>query len=131
MQKKFGRVVQNFDEDLWKKYVTETAYEVVKQKAQSDEKLKELLKATGNRIIAEMTKNDAIWGTGHDIDSVDEQRFQAWVGTNFLGEAWMRVREELFDVKPCRPSITATDTIKTEFNDGKDEEKPKKEKRWK
>ena len=57
--------------------------------------LSEILKSTGDKIIAEASPVDAIWGIGlskHDAKQVPESE---WPGQNLLGKALMEVRGNL------------------------------------
>ncbi|MCW3095359.1 MAG: hypothetical protein JWL77_977, partial [Chthonomonadaceae bacterium] len=58
------------------------------------EALKEMLFATGDKIIAEASPQDAIWGIGMAEDHPNIADTTVW-GQNLLGKALMRVRETL------------------------------------
>lgn len=60
-----------------------------------DPQLMQLLFDTGTRTIVEASPNDRIWGIGLAIDNPNSLNPKAWRGTNWLGEALMRVRKEL------------------------------------
>lgn len=55
--------------------------------------LKNVLLATGDKIIVEASPSDRIWGIGFDAEHA-EGRESEW-GANKLGEALMRVRKTL------------------------------------
>lgn len=90
--KALGRGVQNFDEDIWKSHLEETAYEVVRQKFDSCQLLRDVLLSTGDSILAEAAPNDAIWGIGLSIDDDLAYDPMRWCGQNVLGYALMRAR---------------------------------------
>ena len=75
--------------------LVDVAIAVVSQKFASDPALGQVLDATGDRVLAEMTKNDSYWGTGIDRSHADAQTPSAWPGTNILGYALMVARERL------------------------------------
>ena len=93
--KALGRRVQGFDGGAWDGAVVDVAIAVVSQKFASDPALWKVLDATGDRVLAEMTKNDSFWGTGIDRSHADAQTPSAWRGTNILGYALMVARERL------------------------------------
>ena len=93
--KALGRRVQGFDGGAWDGAVVDVAIAVVSQKFASDPALWKVLDATGDRVLAEMTKNDSFWGTGIDRSHADAQTPSAWPGTNILGYALMVARERL------------------------------------
>ena len=93
--KALGRVVRNFNSEVW----TNTSYNIVvegnKHKFSQDETLKEFLLHTGNKIIVEASPADAIWGIGLSQDAKEAQNPFTWKGTNLLGFALMEVRDIL------------------------------------
>ena len=93
--KALGRKVKPFRQDVWAGVVVEVAVEIATQKFASDPALWKVLDATGDRVLAEMTKNDSYWGTGIDRSHADAQTPSAWPGTNILGYALMVARERL------------------------------------
>lgn len=93
--KALGRGVRNFDDDLWKFHLEETAFEVVRHKFEASSDLRRLLLSTGNRIIAEAAPNDRIWGIGLGTSDDSSLKPAEWCGQNFLGYALMRVRSHL------------------------------------
>jgi len=94
--KKLGRLVKNFDEKMWHAEINRIADNCNVAKFTSYPKLKEMLLATGDAIIAEASPYDRIWGIGVDTE-VGKDRSK-WRGTNILGESLMRVRKVLKDL---------------------------------
>lgn len=93
--KSLGRKVKNFDPKIWDNH----KYEIVKQgnllKFSQNEKFKEFLLSTGNKILVEASPYDAIWGIGMlETDSRAINPLE-WNGENLLGFALMEVRDEL------------------------------------
>merc|ERR1719384_1138464 len=93
--KALGRQVAPFDGKLWDTHLDEVAFEFVRQKFASDPQLANTLLSTGNKIIAEATTNDNIWGIGISVGDPRVQDPVQWQGRNVLGSAMMRTREFL------------------------------------
>jgi len=93
--KQFGREVKNFDESLWQKHLPDIAFEVCRQKFESQDTLRQLLLSTGDRIIAEAAPTDSIWGIGLSTTDIEAQDPSKWKGSNILGEALMQARTAL------------------------------------
>lgn len=93
--KALGRKVKNFDPNVW----NEHKYEIVKQgnllKFSQNNKYKDFLLSTGDKILVEASPYDTIWGIGMlETDSRAENPL-LWDGKNLLGFALMEVRDEL------------------------------------
>jgi ribA/ribD-fused uncharacterized protein len=94
-QKELGRSVKGFNEQIWNKRCREIVFIGNFHKFAQDPQLMKLLFETGTRTIVEASPNDRIWGIGLAIDNPNSLNRAAWRGTNWLGEALMRVRKEL------------------------------------
>ena len=55
--------------------------------------LGEVLRSTGDLVLAEAAKHDLIWGIG--LDLLEAQAGHAWRGLNLLGKCLTAVREKL------------------------------------
>ncbi len=64
-------------------------------KFSQNEELKNFLLSTNNKILAEASPYDKIWGIGIGQDDKDAYNIDKWKGENLLGKALMKVREEL------------------------------------
>ena len=99
VQKSWGRKVKNFDKNLWEEHARDVVYTANYAKfTQNKDCLKELIDS-GNKIIVEASPTDCIWGVGlraTDPKILDEKN---WRGTNWLGEAIMKVRENIKNAK--------------------------------
>ena len=93
-QKALGRRVKPFDAARWEEVREEIVFRANLAKFSQREALKEMLFATGDKIIAEASPQDAIWGIGMDEDHPNVLDTTLW-GQNLLGKALMRVRAEL------------------------------------
>jgi ribA/ribD-fused uncharacterized protein len=93
--KKLGGQVKNFKEEEWAKVREEKMYTAIMIKFQSDNKLKQQLLDTGDKILVEGTPFDPIWGVMIKWDDdriLDEKN---WKGQNLLGKVLMRVRNDI------------------------------------
>lgn len=91
--KKLGRQVLGFDEIVWNKQ----RYDIVKlgniHKFNQHPAFADYLVATGERVIAESSPVDTIWGTGLPPDHKEADNIYYWRGLNLLGFALMEVRD--------------------------------------
>ena len=92
--KLYGRQVKNYDENKWNL----VRYKIMKRglwyKFQQPE-LKEKLLATNNKILAEASPFDKIWGIGLNAENASKINPKIWPGQNLLGKALMEVRNDL------------------------------------
>jgi len=94
-QKALGRKVRGFEWDVWESNCREYVYEANYAKFTQDQILLDEFISYGDREIVEASPKDYIWGIGlHYSDENCEDKYK-WKGTNWLGEAIMRVRETL------------------------------------
>jgi ribA/ribD-fused uncharacterized protein len=93
--KKLGREVRNYQDDIWVAH----RYEIVKtgnaHKFSQNEALATFLLQTRQRILAEASPVDPIWGIGMAADNPNINDPTHWQGLNLLGFALMEVREQL------------------------------------
>lgn len=94
-QKKYGRMIKNFDKALWDKNCLAIVYEGNLAKFRQNADLKEEMLNTGNRIFVEASPLDTIWGIGMSEDEmgIDDPSF--WQGLNLLGQALTLVKNQL------------------------------------
>ncbi|MBB4806961.1 ribA/ribD-fused uncharacterized protein [Chryseobacterium defluvii] len=95
MVKKLGRKVKNFDNQLW----DEHKYEIVRKgnllKFSQNQKLRDFLLSTENKILVEASPYDKVWGIGMLENNPKAENPLEWNGENLLGFALMEVRDEL------------------------------------
>jgi len=93
--KKLGRKVKNFDLEKW----DGQKYEIVKRanflKFSQNQKLKDFLLSTDDKILVEASPYDTIWGIGMLETNPKSGNPSLWNGENLLGFAIMEVRDEL------------------------------------
>jgi len=93
--KNLGRQVSNYDEAIW----AENRYEIVRagnfHKFSQHKALKDYLIHTGEKILAEASPVDNIWGIGLDEENPDARNVHQWKGLNLLGFALMEVRDQV------------------------------------
>lgn len=95
IQKSWGRKVNNFNQEEWEKVAQEVVYKANYAKFTQYGDLKQKLLDTGNKTIVEASPYDRIWGIGLACDDSRALDPQKWRGTNWLGIAIMKVREDL------------------------------------
>jgi ribA/ribD-fused uncharacterized protein len=93
--KKLGRKVKNFDDEKWSKACFDIVVEGNINKFSQRAELRRFLLNTGNRVIAEASPGDAIWGIGLSQDNPKAINPSTWRGKNLLGFALMEVRDWL------------------------------------
>ncbi len=94
VQKRAGRLVQNYNNEEWEKVRYQVMLEAVKSKFFQNKKLGKILLSTKNKTIVEYGP-DKIWGCGlypQDLDILSQDK---WPGTNLLGKVLMEVRNKL------------------------------------
>jgi ribA/ribD-fused uncharacterized protein len=93
--KAFGREVRGFDEQRWaaERFGLVVAGNLAKFGQHAD--LRAFLLGTGNRVLAEASPLDRVWGTGLAADHPDATTPEHWTGLNLLGFALMEVRRRL------------------------------------
>lgn len=93
--KSLGRLVKNFDEDVWVKHRVEIMISGCRCKFSQNPALKDALLSTGDGIMVEASPFDTVWGVG--LAESDGRIFDQtkWRGLNLLGKALEVVRKEL------------------------------------
>lgn len=93
--KALGRKIKNFNEDIWNKYKRNIVFKANLAKFTQNEKLKNKLLSTKNKILIEASPYDNIWGV--KLTKEDSRIFNkdTWQGQNLLGYILMDVRDEI------------------------------------
>eukprot|EP01119_Soliformovum_irregulare_P002247 TRINITY_DN12532_c0_g1_i1.p1 TRINITY_DN12532_c0_g1~~TRINITY_DN12532_c0_g1_i1.p1 ORF type:complete len:172 (-),score=37.87 TRINITY_DN12532_c0_g1_i1:45-560(-) len=93
--KELGRKVRSFDKDVWNKQALDVVTEGCYYKFTQNPDLKDFILSTQNATIVEASPLDAVWGIGMAQDDPDASNPSRWKGTNWLGQALMRVRDRI------------------------------------
>lgn len=95
--KALGRMIKNFDQNIWDK----NKYEIVKignrLKFSQNKPLRDYLINTSDAVIVEASPYDLIWGIGLKQEDEGIKDPSNWKGLNLLGFALMEVRDFLID----------------------------------
>lgn len=94
-QKQLGREVANFDPLVWDRYKFAVVWMGNYLKFSQHPDLRERLLNTGDKLLAEASPVDLVWGIGFaakDDEALDPRN---WRGENLLGEVLMSVRKAL------------------------------------
>ena len=94
-QKKYGRMIQNFDKAVWDKNCLAIVYEGNLAKFTQNKDLKEEMLATGDKIFVEASPLDNIWGIGLDENAEGVENPSFWLGLNLLGQALTLVKNQI------------------------------------
>lgn len=93
--KKIGRTkFSNFDDKLWTRISSVIVKRGVKAKFEQNPELREILLSTDNKVLAECSPYDQVWGIGLAPDDDRIYDTTEWKGKNKLGRILMTVREE-------------------------------------
>lgn len=95
MAKKLGRDVLSFNPLIWDEKKLELVVEGNAHKFSQNERLKQFLLSTGDKVIVEASPVDSIWGIGMAASDSGVHDPQKWKGENLLGFALMEVRDKL------------------------------------
>ena len=93
--KQLGRKVKNFNQEIWDRNKEDIVYKINLAKFSQNPELRDFLLSTGDKLIVEASPYDKIWGIGLSADDPRSDNPSMWLGSNLLGKALMRVREEL------------------------------------
>ncbi|MDR2940628.1 MAG: NADAR family protein [Clostridiales bacterium] len=93
--KALGRKVKNFKEALWLKLRYSIVLNGNYLKFSQNKNMRDILLATGDKVLVEASPLDKIWGIGYSKSNVEASVPQNWRGSNLLGFALMEVRDEL------------------------------------
>lgn len=94
-QKKLGRQVKGFDQQIWDQHCKQIVYEGNYAKFTQNPDLKEELLKTKGTILVEASPVDRIWGVGLSEEDPRILNPKEWRGRNYLGEILTKLREDL------------------------------------
>jgi ribA/ribD-fused uncharacterized protein len=93
--KKFGRLVQGFEDETWNQHRFEIVCRANLAKFTQNPDMGQFLINTGHKILVEASPFDRIWGIGMAASHDHSHNPRLWKGLNLLGYALMVVREQL------------------------------------
>jgi hypothetical protein len=94
-QKALGRKVKNFDADKWNAECKQIVYDANYAKFTQNKGMLEFLMDTEGATLVEASPYDKIWGIGLAASDPRVNSRDTWLGTNWLGEAITKVRDDL------------------------------------
>lgn len=95
LQKQYGRQVSNFDSKKWDHESYRIMVDANKLKYKQNPSLAKFLLETGDRLIAEASPYDKVWGILLNPEDPDVMDPNKWMGENRLGKALAEVRKWL------------------------------------
>lgn len=93
--KKLGREVKNYDDAIWSNVRYDIMVDLIRARCEYNKEYKNLLLTLENKIIAEASPRDTIWGIGFSSKNSKSLDPTMWRGKNLLGKAYMKIRDEL------------------------------------
>jgi len=93
LAKKLGREITGFNEKTWDEHKIDIVVQGNYYKFSQNPELKKYLLNTANRILAEASPIDNIWGIGLSKDDDNIENPLSWKGQNLLGFAIMKARD--------------------------------------
>ena len=93
--KQLGREVKNFIPSVWDKHKFDLMVKVNVEKYEQFTAYRQVLLATGEKLLVEANGKDTVWGIGMYANDRNILREDKWKGENLLGKALMKVREKL------------------------------------
>jgi ribA/ribD-fused uncharacterized protein len=92
--KKYGRMIKNFDENVWNEKKYHIMVDALRLKFDQNENIKKKLLETNYKILYEASATDKIWGIGFSCENaINENKIK--FGQNLLGKALMQIRYEI------------------------------------
>lgn len=93
--KELGRKVQSFNENIWNKIKYSIVLHGNYYKFTQNESLMRFILSTKNKVLAEASPYDKVWGIKMSADDENVNNPTKWKGENLLGFALMEVRGEI------------------------------------
>ena len=90
-----GKNTKGFNQQIWDERSSTVMLHGLRAKFQQNVKLEDKLAKTGDKLLAESSRNDRVWGTGLHINEPNSFNKDKWVGKNQLGNLLMKVRDEV------------------------------------
>lgn len=104
--KALGRSVAGFEEDIWARHRFDIVVKGSEAKFAQNAELLAYLLETGDKVLAEASPVDAVWGIGLAADDPGARDPSHWRGLNLLGFALMKARWALSAARPSQDKTT-------------------------
>lgn len=95
--KQLGRLVANFDENIWKLHCGPAMISTLLHKF-NDMTMRRKLLSTYDKYLVEASPTDKIWGIGMSDSDPDRFDDTKWIGENLLGNCLMQIRTFYYEV---------------------------------
>jgi ribA/ribD-fused uncharacterized protein len=125
-QKKLGRKVRNFDEEVWRQHRFQIVKDGNTAKFVQNSPLKKKLLTTAGSTLVEASPHDRLWGIGLSAEDNLAQNRETWRGMNLLGQALTEVRDEIIKAAEAGTENKSKDSV--EESDVQGDAKRKKSK---
>lgn len=93
--KNLGRQIKNFNQIIWDEKKYQIMVDTLFLKFSQNSEICKILLNTNNKLLAEASPYDFIWGIGLSKEKALNVLPCNWKGQNLLGKALMEVREKL------------------------------------
>ncbi|BFU24632.1 protein T24A6.7, putative [Entamoeba histolytica HM-3:IMSS] len=93
--KKLGKKVKGFNQEVWDEYKAAVMFEGGLAKFTQNPQLRRFLMETGDDILVEASKFDAVWGIKMEESDERANDPHQWCGENILGFTLMSIRDYL------------------------------------
>ena len=93
--KELGRKVKNFNDGIWDKMKYKIVFKGNYYKFSQNTELRTFLLNTKNKVLAEASPYDKVWGIKMKYDDENIENPFCWKGENLLGFALMEARDEI------------------------------------
>lgn len=96
-QKRLGREVRNFNDEVWMEHAYDLVVKGNRAKFSQNPDLLKTLEGTKGKVLVEASPYDKRWGIGLAEGAEGIENPANWKGENLLGQAITEVRIELFN----------------------------------
>ena len=93
--KYLGKTTKGFNQKTWDEKASTVMLNGLRAKFQQNQKIQDKLVSTDDKLLAEASKNDNVWGIGLAMSDENAFNKDKWQGRNQLGNLLMKVRDEI------------------------------------
>jgi len=94
-QKSLGRLVANFDAEVWMKHSEDLLFPGLLAKFTTSPTCQQAILSTQDLLIVEASPYDQVWGIGLSKDAAEARDRKKWKGLNKLGNLLTKIRDQL------------------------------------